>query len=413
MAYNLKKEHVTNWDARNVDEEDDSPISERTSVASTNDPISPTKPPTPSPLPPAKEPHSLRYHYNDMPENGVPLAVQYKRMKAEEKKRLKNIRKAPPGQGRLAPVPESKPSEMSENFYPYWHYYKIQNPDWQLRHRQTADGQLVPYDSFDPSKYTHEPALSVSSIQPTPRSDKAQRRKEKATEKQYIPLKDPDRDSMPVPPRRSRRRREQRTEPTWNDPYTQSITDSSMTVEKKKKHRHHHHHHQTNPSPPARHHHHHHQTKPSPPAVEPSSSPHHHHHHHHQTKPSPPAVEPSSSPHHHHHHHHHLPSLEYLNSEFQVSDHSYKRLERSPFFQPLQGTNSSPPPMIYNQSSYLPPIGHIRTNPLIHYGTLSQHTITRDWSEPVNDQKVYRADPQTRFYDRYLNNIIDKRLTAL
>lgn len=372
MTYNLKKDHVTNWDARNISDERDSPISERTSIASTIDDISPKKSPS-TPPPPAKVPHSLRYYYNDMPENGVPLATEYKRMKAEEKKRQRNIRKAPPGQGRLAPVPESKPPGMSENFYPYWHYYKVKNPDWQLRYRQTADGQMIPYDSFDASKYTQEPALTVSPIKPNERSRKGRERREKSSAKQYIPLKDPDRDAMPSSTRiRHRRRRNEK------DPSTHSMTDSSRfeestAMEKKKKH--HHHHHTTKPVP-------------EPPA-------HHHHNHHH-----------------HHHSHHHLPSLEYTNSEFLVSDQSYKRAERSPFFQPLQGTSPSPPPAIYNQSSYLPPID-TRPTAWNYQGSPSQHTVSRGWIEPVIEHKVYKADPQTRFYDRYLNNIIDKRLTAL
>ena len=381
MTYNLKKEHVTNWDARNINDEGDSPISERTSIASTIDDIEPKKSPSPPPpAPPAKVPHSLRYYYNDVPENGVPLATQYKRVKAEEKKRQRNIRKAPPGQGSLAPLPEGKPPGMSENFYPYWHYYKVKNPDWQLRHRQTADGQLIPYDSFDASKYTQEPALSVSPIKSNERS---RERREKTSAKQYIPLKDPDRDAMPVSRRtRHRRRRNEK------DPYTQSTTDSSKfeestATEKKKKHHHNRHHH---------HDHHHHTHKPVPPVPEPSA--HHPHNHHH------------------HHHHHHLPSFEYVNSEFLVSDQSYKRVERSPFFQPLQGISPSPPPAIYNQSSYLPPI-NTRPTAWNYYGTPSDHTLSRDWIEPVNEHKVYKADPQTRFYDRYLNNIIDKRLTAL
>ncbi|CAF5095231.1 unnamed protein product [Rotaria magnacalcarata] len=89
-----------------------------------------TLPLSPANLPKQKH-HTLRYAYNELPENGIPFAVQFNNSKKEEEKSKRSIRKAPPGQGTLAPVVETQPSEMNKNYYPYWHYYKLKNPDWK------------------------------------------------------------------------------------------------------------------------------------------------------------------------------------------------------------------------------------------------------------------------------------------
>jgi hypothetical protein len=141
----------------------------------------------------------------------------------------------------------------------------------------------------------------------------------------------------------------------------------------------------------------------------------HHHHHHHS---------PSQSQHH-HHHLRYSPSKEYENSEFQVIDASFKKTERTSYFQPRQNSfhspppaiynqNSfhSPPPVIYNQNSYLPPITrdnyYYRPIPTNYYST---STLSHDWKEPIKSPKMYKPDKQTNFYDRYLNNVITKKIT--
>ena len=98
----------------------------------------------------------------------------------------------------------------------------------------------------------------------------------------------------------------------------------------------------------------------------------------------------------------------YENSEFNVIDDSYKRSERSPFILGSRQPYRLPPPAVYNQSAYLPPINPYPMNyypPTLYYN--------RDWKENRPEPQVYKPDAQTRFYDRYLNNVIEKRLTAL
>jgi hypothetical protein len=174
MEYTLKKEHLTNWNVAdyqhrsNLFDDYDSPISERTSIDSSLDTqvtrtsLEETKSSI-TERKPKKEPHTLRYPYNDLSQTGVALAEQYKLRKEQEKTIKQDIRKALPGQGKLAAVPSSQSNNLGENHYPYWHYYKMKNPDWSMRHRQTADGQLIPYDRFNPSQYVQEPASNVSS----------------------------------------------------------------------------------------------------------------------------------------------------------------------------------------------------------------------------------------------------------
>ena len=90
--------------------------------------------------------------------------------------RKKNLRKAPPGQGNLVPFPETKPAELCDNYYPYWYYYKVKNPDWIMRHRQTSEGQLLPYDYVNPSQYVHKPALTTTSTKSHRRHRKSHHR---------------------------------------------------------------------------------------------------------------------------------------------------------------------------------------------------------------------------------------------
>ncbi|CAF3707790.1 unnamed protein product [Adineta steineri] len=180
MTYHIKREHLKNWDLQpinenpiitTIDDDQDIYISERSSMTSSNDTIkifSPITKQTPTPssrfILPKKPPHTLKYPYNKLPEDGIPAAIHYQLKLKNDKKLRTTVRKAPPGQGNLVPIPPIKPVESSNNYYPYWYYYKMQNPDWIMRQRRTADGQIIPYDSFDPSKYL--PAQSEITTSP-------------------------------------------------------------------------------------------------------------------------------------------------------------------------------------------------------------------------------------------------------
>ncbi|CAF3487925.1 unnamed protein product [Rotaria sp. Silwood1] len=418
MTYQLKKEYLTNWDAPKSNEksifsdDQDTYISEKSSIISlreNNQPSIPNNkelltPPVLRTGLPKKQPHTLRYPYNDLPKNGIPLATQYNNAQKEEKKRKKAVRKAPPGQGNLVSLPENNPSAMNDNYYPYWHYYKLKNPDWSMRHRQTTDGQLIPYDPVDPSKYVHESALTKSPTTPHRHHRKSHHnnhdtsiakynsdkhryetvqkvsqssppisyknyREQRSPPKQNTSLEDAnniERLDRPIRQRSSQHRHKPTSENNLNDYSVTSMTEkplrdsNNLTVpsdasvhrskhrSKKKSndstdenkthhHSHHHHHHHHSPvlSQQQHHHHHHHS---------PTQSQQHHHQHHHRHN------------HHHHTHPHFSPSKEYVDTEFQVIDASFAKSERTPFFQGTENSFHSPPPSIYNQSSYLPPI---------------------------------------------------------
>jgi hypothetical protein len=447
MAIKLKKNHLTNWDVERpnekstFDDDQDSYISERSSVSSLDETIPSTRTNNHhrSPPVPKKEAHSLVYSYNKLPENGIPLATQAKQEKKEEIEMRKKIRKAPPGQGSLAPLPEPKPSELGENYYPYWYYYKAKNPDWIMRHRQYADGQVVPYNSIDPSKYIHQPAVETPPKKSRRRHKKAHRddafvmqynpdkknyewvwkdslpkyhensNQQRTSPKQYTSLNDVYHDERSNQPSRtigSRSNGKLKTENDWHNHYIQSMTTNKLPQDSNTS-KHHHSKKMRSISPGENNNHQH----------SHSSSSHSHHHHHH---------------HRHHHHHHHHQSKEYANTEFQVHDASFKKSERTPFFQQTPNSfQSSPnsfqtsptsfqtspnsfqssPPAIYNQSSYLPPISrdhHYRSNPVDYFST---PTLDKDWRNSLKSPKINKPNSQTDFYDRYLNNVIIKKLT--
>jgi hypothetical protein len=438
MAYTLKKDHLTNWNRQETNEkplfndDQDSYISERSSAASLNEttpspiPINkqlPSRLPPPPPIP-RKEPHSLRYYYNELPENGIPLATQFKEAQKEEKQRKKNPHKAPTGQGTLVELPE-KPRERGDNYYPYWYYYKLKNPDWIMRHRQTADGQLIPYDYVNPSQYVHEPALSTSPSK-TPRQHHRKSRYDPSNmpynpdkkpyetvqketllpPKQYVPLKgvnNGERSDQPTGQIRLPQREKLKTENDWNNHYIQSVTMDKSSQDANNL---------NGISNTSKHHHHHHHHSKTMHNILPNENKNHRHIHHHHS--SPPQL---SQPH--HHHHHHLPSKEYVDNEFQVIDASFKKSERTPYFQQTSNSFHLPPPAIYDQNSYLPPITHdyyYRLNPSDYYykpipTDYTTQTFNKDRKEPIKSPKIHRADQQTNFYDRYLNNIITKKIT--
>ncbi|CAF4193956.1 unnamed protein product, partial [Rotaria sordida] len=125
-----------------------------------------------------KERHTLRDLYNDLPEKGIPLATQFNNARREEKKK-KTFRKVPPGQGNLVPLPETKPHATHENYYPYWHYYKMKNPDRNMHHFQTTDDQ---------QRYETVEKVSPSS----PPISHENYKQQTSPPKQYTPVEDAD-----------------------------------------------------------------------------------------------------------------------------------------------------------------------------------------------------------------------------
>lgn len=347
MAYNLKKDHISNWDEQDIH------ISERSSVSSAER-ISPLSRSNNQHVTPPKPKPSLVYHYNQLPENGVPLATQAKQARKEEKRMRRNFRKAPPGQGTLAPVPEPKQPEMSENYYPYQHYFQATNPDRTTRYQQYPNGELIPHEPEDLSRYIHPPAPS------TP-PKKSHRRHRKSHHH-------PDKEGYEMVPKDSQYKfpeiyNQQRFSPKQYvaDPYQYSapaIRDQPFQ------------------------------------GSDPNISKHRSKHGHSRSKS-------------HHHHRHQQQPNEYVDKEFRVADASFKKSERSPFFQPTENSFQTSPPAIYNQSSYLPPISPYYYYRPVLMGYYGSPTLIED--ERMKSPKIYKPNPRSNFYDRYLNTVITKK----
>ncbi|CAF3616092.1 unnamed protein product [Rotaria socialis] len=163
-----------------------------------------------------------------------------------------------------------------------------------------------------------------------------------------------------------------------------------------------------------------------------STKPHHHSppppppHHHHQNL-AQSHISPSIPSQQNYQHHQHLhirrrpPSGSHVTSEMSMVDSTVKKSDRPTYFQQPRDSFHSPATPVYNQSSYLPPIirdnhHHQKTNttrfPTEYYGTIARQTHSKDWEESIEIPKIYKNEPQTRFYDRYLNTVVDKRLAA-
>jgi hypothetical protein len=406
-----------------------------------------------------KQAPTLRYPYNELPENGIPIVTQNQLQRKEEKKTKKGLRKGPTGQGALVPFPEIKPPELVDTYYSHWYYSKGKNPDLIMRQRQASDGQIIPNESLDSLQNAHQPALTTSPIKPKQQPRKTrynqdkQRfdhfennstastqlishenhennyQKQKPSPRQNIPLKDSDHDDHRIQPTKrtiSRQHRKIKPENEWTDNYQQSvlsnkssedsntliITSNSLTnraknrskvsdknsttsdIDENGKHR--------------------------------QQQPHHYPYYQNQTQSHNPPSIPSPQTHYHHHQPQHLhirrrpPSGTHLGSEFQFLDVSIKKSDRPSYIQQAREPFHSPVPPIYNQTPYLPPIirDHYQPKtytprfPMEYYGTLARQTHGKDWEEPMDIPKYYKPDPQTRFYDRYLNSVVDKRLAA-
>jgi len=274
-----------------MDDDQETYITERTSVPSVTKRVS-----FPESIYPAKDPHSLQYVYNQLPDNGVPLATQYKQAKEQEKKSKKSFRKAAPGQGILAPLPERVP-EFNENYYPYTYYNQVKQPDKPKLFHHTTDGQIVANDSLDLSQYIHEPNTSNPS---TKRRRHRHHHHRKSHHEPPQPIFEATTPKL-MSPIKDNTNIELKSDNKFTDLSTQSLSPNN-------KHKHHRHH--------------------------------HHHHHHHR----------------HHHDHTSSPDKEYVDAEFKVIDVSFKKSGSSPFFTRPNNPFALPPPNIYNTTSYLPPI---------------------------------------------------------
>lgn len=487
MTYNLKHNHAKNWEIQhpnekplfNIENEDDDQdiyISERSSISSSSGPhnipdsiVKRLPTPTTSTVlsMPPKQVHTLRYPYNELPDNGIPSTTQYKLQSKEEKQKKKNIRKAPPGQGNLVSFPETKPPELGDNYYPYWYYYKAKNPDWIVRHRQTVDGQIIPYESIDPSQYAPQPALTTSPIKPRQKPLPTQRksrptnapllamnqdklrfdslennsvamthltshdnhevhnRKHRSSPRQFVPLKDFDHhdhlqsNKRAIPPQRAQRKL--KTESEWTENYLQTLSHgkpaqdtntvmlTSNVINTRSK---------NNPKQ---------SDKNSINSDIDDNNKQKYRLQQYQNRslsrdnPSIAAQQPPNST---HHVRRRPPSGTHVSADFQVVDITFKKPERPSYLQPTRESPFHPPP-IYNQTPHLPLImrdsyqsqqQQFKTNtprfPNEYYGTLARQTRTKEWDEPLEIPNIYKPDPQTRFYDRYLHNIIDKRLAV-
>ncbi|CAF3446403.1 unnamed protein product [Rotaria socialis] len=275
MSYQLKKEHLTNWNA---------PKSDWRPANINNKPV-------------------INYDRDVyIPENSSsPPIVHGKDL---------SILKAPPGQGTVGPIVETQPSAMDKNYYPYWHYYKLKNPDWMMRHHQNNDGQLIPYDTVDPSQYIEEPAMANTK------------------------------------PKLSRHSRKSHLVTSDASKHRNKNVNDKFTNEDKR-----------------------------------------HHHQHNYSVSS---------------------AKQYVDQEFRAIDNSFKKLERTTYFEGIGN-----PPIISNQNSYLPSIlprenlsGSKSTD------SYTKFTLSKDWRDSIKSPRIYKADPQTKLYDRYFNNVIEKKLTS-
>lgn len=482
MAYNLKKDYLKDWDLEHINEENmaniendddddqDIYISERSSIASSNDmnqmpnPVIkrlPT-PTTPSILLVSKKiPQALRYPYNEIPENPVRMLTPFQVPRKEENKKKKDLRKGPPNQKKVISFYGAKPTGLGDHYHPPWYYNKINNPDWSPRHRQTGDSQVVPHESVDPSQHAlttlplkprrqQQPRNIRHNHIPTNHSNQDKQRLDHSENTSIVSthitshenhennyqkhatssLKDSDHDEHKIllTTRRtiSRQQRKVKNENDWTDHYTQSFTngkpfpDSSSLII-------------TSNSIPSNRSKHRSKLSDKNSVVtdldENVKCRHQHLYHQYpyqnqnQSHNSPSI--PSQQPYQHQSQQHlHIrrrpPSGSYISSDVHVVDVSFKRTDRPSYTQQIRDPFLSPVPPINHQTHYFPPIvrdnhqqkTHTPRFPSEYYGTLARQTHGKDWEESLEIPKIYKPDPQTRFYDRYLHTIVDKRLAA-
>jgi hypothetical protein len=466
MTYNLKKDYLKHWDLQltnkkpiinieNDDDDQDIYISERSSVASSNDlnqTLTPIDKRSPTPLTilpiPIKQTQNFRHPYNELSDNNILVVTQYQHQQRKEKTKTKDFRKVSNGHS----FPETKTPEYGENYYPYWYYQKGKNPDWIMRHRQANDGQMISYDALDPSQHNHQPVLITSPIKPqqptrkyrnhhvsnqdkqrldhtennsnisphliTHENHETNHQKRRSSPKPHISLKDSDPDEYRIQPskRTISKRRNLKIENDWTENHVQTIPNgrpvqdpngliiTSNALGNRSKHR---------------------SKLPDKNATNSDMDENGKYRSHHHQIPTQPQNTPSIPSHQTHHHNHlHIrrrpPSGTYHTSDVHVVDVSFKKPDRSSNNQQVRDQFHSSIPTIANQTPRLPLImrdHHQPKNqsprfPVDYYGTLARQTHGKNWDESMNTPRVYKPDPQTRFYDRYLHNIVDKRLAA-
>ena len=491
MAHNSKKDHAEDYDLNqikgktmidfenNCDDDQDTYISERSSVASSGDinqaSISIVKAiPAPTPfspfLMPQTKPHTLRCHDIRFPKSELPLTTKLQLPRKIDKRKNETLHKVQLGHGALAPLSETKSSDLVDNRHPYYYYYKMKNAARTTRHHQTTDGPIMPYKSFTPSQCANKLALTTSSIKPKQQLQQSRQddvstiqldcgkpfhdhskqslstlswcltvgesHENNHQQKTSLPMTNKSLenfDNLEHREKSQKRRilrqgRNMQMENDVTNHCVQSfasksfqnsdslmITSNSFANQQKtgskisdkkslnsdisesskrghrKTHRHYPNQIQLHNSPSI-----------------PSQQNHHHHHHHH------------------HHHQYHVrrrpPSDSYVSSEFQIVNVSVRSSERLSSFEQVRESFHSPLLSTSSQNSCLPSITrdyhyHQKSNitrfPTEYYGTLARGAHSRNSEESIGKTpKVHGPEPPTRFYDRHLNNVVDKRLAV-
>ena len=462
MTYTQKKDFRKTWDLPPLnespldlmgnDDDQDIYISERSSVVSSNDLSGTVTPigkrlPTPTTSTFESVQQISRHSQTEVPDNPTPVLTQDQQRPKEEKKTKKNdLRKTPAGHVNVTSIPENKSSDYGENYYPYWYYYKSQNPAWMTRRRQNAS-----HETPDPPQpHPHQPAFTSSSMkpqqqQPTParkprqhhHGSIAQSNQEKHRfepvennsstsahsithdnhemnhSKQRSSPKHPDEHRI-LPTKKpviQQQRRKTKIDHDSVDNHGQSmsnnhrssqdsstltITSNSMANRQKNR------------------------SKLSDKSLlvtdldDPNKSRYHQNYLRSHNSPSIPSHQT------HHHNPPHVRRRPPSGSEVHVVDVACRRPDRTSYLQQIRDPYHSRVSPISNQTLHLPLIindhHQPKTNsprfPTEYYGTLARQTHGKNWDESLDAPRIYKPDPQTRFYDRYLHSIVDKRLAA-
>ena len=437
------------------DDDQDIYISERSSIASSNDfhqpsPRSVKRLPTPSPSPPMlvsqKQTPGFRYRYNVSPEHGALATTQFWFERQDDKKQPKKLLKVPSG-----PKGELKPSEAINKYSCQSPYYKAKHMEKIVRHRHQTDTLTKPYESANTLSYAPLLSLTTSPIKPSPPPRKSRRhgveplvqlqhdkqvydRGEKnAPASHWIPVNGHENDHQgnrstprknllllkdaPTTEQRddsktrklSQQRHKLQVDHEFVDYSFQSFSNQVV--------------HEPNSRSKNR------STVQHTNATKSNAQPATRHRQQVRNPPSIPSHQPQ------HHIRRRSPSGSVVASDFQFVDASLKKAERLTQFQQtrdrfhLSSPTSPPPPPVssppppphtfYQSSSHLPPIVrephpkiHPNRFPSEYYGTLARQTGARDRNEPLGVASLHKAESQARFYDRYVTHTPDKRLVA-
>ena len=440
MTYTFKKDLRKNWDLPPVtenpfdslenDDDQDIYISERSSVGSSNDLSETTTPiakrlPTPTASTLISIPTFPRYSQNEFVDNSTSIAT-HQQQKDEKKTKKNDLRKVHFPQTNL--LPERKSPEYGDNYFPCWYYYKSQNPAWILRQRQNQS-----HDTPDPPQ---QPAFTSLPMKP-------QQQPPRKTRQSHGPVVPPNhdkqrfdpfennssgsihsntRDDHRVPATKkptSQQRRKTKNDHDWTDNYGQSVSNNRTSQDSNSL--------VITANAVAR------RQKNRPKLSDKSSlitdldelNRSRHHPQNHIRSHNSPSIPSHQTQHYHHHHHNplHVRRRPPSGSEVHVVDVALRKQDRSSYLQPMRDQFHSPLSSITNQTLHLPSIvndHHHHYQPKVYsprfpteyYGTLARQTHGKTWDESLDSPRIYKPDPQTRFYDRYLHTIADKRLAA-